>query len=305
VAEAATEEVPDLAEVGPDALSELLKPHRRTAVVDIGANPVDGDRPYAPMLRAGLCTVVGFEPQAEALARLRQIAGPDETYLPWAVGDGGTHTLYICAAEGMTSLLRPDPKALERFHLFDQFGAVVSTVELPTRRLDDIAEVPAIDLLKIDIQGSELMVFRNGRQALRDCVAIHTEVSFLPLYEGQPTFGEVDVELRAAGFVPHGFAAVKNWALTPLVREGNPRIPFHQLLEADAVYVRDVAPPTTEEQLKHLALLSHHVYGSVDLAARCVRELRDRGAAAPDAVETYCALLVAAGRDVSLASPGT
>jgi hypothetical protein len=47
------------------------------------------------------------------------------------------------------------------------------------------------------------------------------------------------------------------------------------------------------------------VYGSVDLAARCVRELRDRGVAAPDAVETYCALLVAAGLDVSLASPGT
>ncbi len=44
-------------------LAELIKPERLTAVVDVGANPIDGVPPYRPLLAKGLCTVVGFEPQ--------------------------------------------------------------------------------------------------------------------------------------------------------------------------------------------------------------------------------------------------
>ena len=46
-----------------DFLSDLLGPARLTSVVDIGANPVDGDPPYKPMLEKRLCRVTGFEPQ--------------------------------------------------------------------------------------------------------------------------------------------------------------------------------------------------------------------------------------------------
>lgn len=94
-------------------LSELLETARLTEVVDIGANPIDGDPPYKPMLAAGLCKVTGFEPQEEALAKLMRTKGPNESYLPYAVGDGGIHTLNICKAEGMTSLLEPDPATLD------------------------------------------------------------------------------------------------------------------------------------------------------------------------------------------------
>ncbi len=55
-----------------ELLNDLLEPGRLTAVVDIGANPIDGDPPYHEMLRKGLCTVTGFEPQPEALASLLQ-----------------------------------------------------------------------------------------------------------------------------------------------------------------------------------------------------------------------------------------
>jgi hypothetical protein len=51
-----------------DPLFKLLRPERLTAVVDIGANPIDGDPPYQSMLEKRLCRVVGFEPQSEALA---------------------------------------------------------------------------------------------------------------------------------------------------------------------------------------------------------------------------------------------
>lgn len=169
----------------------------------------------------------------------------------------------------------------------------MSTSEVQTRRLDDIEEIAALDLLKIDIQGSELAVFRNGRDTLAGAVAVHTEVSFIPLYENQPTYGEVDLELRSQGFVPHCFAAIKHWALSPYVAQGQPRQGLNQLLEADAVYVRDFTRPETlsDEQFKHLALVAHHVYGSFDLALRCVVELARRGAVARNAAQVYAYLL--------------
>ncbi|MEJ3816632.1 FkbM family methyltransferase, partial [Campylobacter jejuni] len=68
---------------------------------------------------------------------------------------------------------------------------------------DDIGEIDAMDYLKIDVQGSELAVFQNGRRRLAEAVVIQTEVSFLPLYKKQPVFGEIDLELRSQGFIPH------------------------------------------------------------------------------------------------------
>src|SRR5437016_7086753 len=93
-----------MAEGPRDVLFELLRPERLTAVVDVGANPIDGDPPYKPMLAKGLCTVIGFEPQADALAELDRRKGPRECYLPYAIGDGREHVLHVCRERGMSSL---------------------------------------------------------------------------------------------------------------------------------------------------------------------------------------------------------
>jgi len=266
-------------------VSDLVGCSRLTAVVDIGANPIDGDPPYKEMLQSGLCTVTGFEPQADALAELHRRKGPLETYLPHAVGDGETHRLMVAQESGMTSLLKPDAKRLALFNGFTEWGTVIDEVEVSTARLDDIDEIGEFDLLKIDIQGGELMTFQNGRRKLADAVAVHTEVSFVPLYKHQPVFGQVDLELRSQGFLPHSFPAVKRWAIAPMVFGNNIRISQNQLLEADIVYVRDIAYPQrlTDEQLSHLAMIAFHVYGSTDLALFCILELSRRGATSVDA----------------------
>jgi hypothetical protein len=66
-------------------------------------------------------------------------------------------------------------------------------------------------------------------------------------------------------------------AIAPFVRGGNPRQALNQLLEADIVYVRDFSRPElmSDEQLKQLALIAHHCYGSFDLALRCVMLLEN------------------------------
>ena len=276
-----------------DPLFDLLKPDRLPAVVDIGANPIDGDPPYLPLLKKSLCRVTGFEPQPAALAALNAKKSELETYLPYAIGDGTEGTLRICAAPGMTSLFVPDPVALKHFGGFSKWGEVIGESRIATRRLDDIAEIDAVDFLKIDVQGSELAVFRSGRDKLTRAVAVQTEVSFLPLYVGQPVFGDVDLELRGLGFVPHAFAAVKNSLIAPMMNPADPYSSLNQLLEADIVYVRDFMRPDLmqSEQLKHLALIAHHCYRSYDLALNCVHHLAIRGAIAADAQTRYLGLM--------------
>jgi FkbM family methyltransferase len=276
-------------------LIELLAPARVTAIVDVGANPIDGEPPYKAMLAAGLCKLVGFEPQAAALARLNRTKGPHELYLPYALADGTERTLHVCELEGMTSLLVPDPAHLALFNLFPIWGRVKDRISVATRKLDDIAEVTQMDFLKMDVQGAESEVLAHGLTKLRDTVVIQTEVSFVPLYQGQPCFGEIDLRLRELGFLPHSVTGTKIWPLSPMVVGNEPNRGIRQLLETDMVYVRDFSRPEnmSAEQWKHLALIAHHCYGSYDLALKAIVNLMELGAVAPDASKRYLASLPA------------
>jgi len=281
--------------IGADPLVDLLRPERLTALVDIGANPLasDGAPPYKTMLERRLCTLIGFEPQADALAGLNIRKSDLETYLPYAVGDGTKATLKVCAARGMSSLLTPDPRLLACFPYFTDYGQVIAEVPLETRTLDSIVEIAALDLLKIDVQGEELTVFRNGTARLSNAVAIQAEVSFVPLYKGQPVFGDIDLALRALGYIPHMFANINKRMILPLRNTQEPYAAVNQLLEADIVYVRDFTQPEkmNPEQLKHLALIAHYCYGSYDLTARCIHSLAAQGAAPADGVGQYLSIL--------------
>lgn len=247
-------------------LSELLGVSS-VDVVDVGANPIDGPAPYAALLKDGVAAVVGFEPQPEGLARLNQAKGPRERYLPHVVGDGSTVRFRTCKAPGMSSTLVPNARLLSYFHGFPEWSKVLKEEELPTRRLDDLDEIPNIDLLKIDVQGGELAVFRGGARKLADAVAIQTEVNFLPMYEGQALFAELDQHLRGLGFLLHAFTPLQKRCFAPLTANGSIYDGINQVFWADAVYVKDFThlERLSSEKLRRLALVLHGVYGSVDL----------------------------------------
>jgi FkbM family methyltransferase len=273
-----------------DPLFNLLELEGVPTILDIGANPLDGgDPPYNTMLKSRLCRLIGFEPQEEALQALLTKKSDLESYYPYALGDGSTKSLYICTASGMTSTLKPDEKNLNLFNEFSFLGSVKETIEIETTRLDDVVEIDKIDFLKIDVQGAELDIFKSGAKYLKNAVAIQTEVSFISLYEKQPTFGEVDVYLRSMGFLPHAMTALKRWPLSPMAINGDTRHPLNQLLEADIVYVRDFTEPSkmTCEQWKMLALIAHHCYNSFDLALRCINICEQEGYLSDGAVTGY------------------
>jgi len=246
----------------------------RIKAIDIGANPIDGDPPYAALLRDGQAEVVGFEPDAAALATLNSAKGPHERYFPHAVGDGERHMLRVCQAPGMTSLLEPDPTTLGLFHGFPDWGRVLDRVEVATVRLDDVAETAGADLLKLDIQGAELMVLRHATARLAEAVVVQAEVEFLPLYRDQPLFGDVDRFMRDHGFAFHRFYPENSRVMSPLMVGGSPYAGFSQLLWADAIFIRDVTKPEAlnDRQLLTMATILHDCYGSVDVALRLLVE---------------------------------
>ena len=272
-----------------DTLLSLLRPQRLTAVVDVGANPIDGDAPYKTMLSRRLCTVTGFEPQPDGLASLNARKSDLETYLPCVIGDGSPGTLHIAVVPGMTSLFEPNLAVLKWFNGFAEWAAVKEKLPVTTRRLDDLSEIAALDMLKIDVQGAEISVFNGGRERLQRAVAVHTEVCFLSLYKGQPLFGEIDLELRSLGLIPHHIDHVNRRTILPAYDPSAPNSALNQVLFADIVYVRDFtkAEAMDDEQLKHLAIIAYTCYGSFDLAAHCLFRLAERKAVVPEAVERF------------------
>lgn len=251
------------------------------SIVDVGAMS-EGQERYHHLLHSGLATVTGFEPNPEEFARLQGRPGPYR-YLPVFLGDGGPATFNIAHYPGCSSLLLPDPKVID---LFETIGAshaghnftIVRSEDVETTRLDDIADLE-VDYIKLDVQGSELEVMRHGTGKLADTVVIECEVEFMPLYRGQPLFGDIQLFLRDQGFVLHKMIDCAGRPLRPF-RPPNPYLPMSQLLWADAIFVRDFTrlDSYSDDGLLKAAAVLDVVYGSYDLVALLLGEFDRRRA---------------------------
>ena len=248
---------------------EIVMPPVMT-VVDVGAMLLEEEPdPYARLNGLGRLNVIGFEPQAAECAKLNALSLPGRQYLPYAVADGKRRTFYQTNTGMTSSLLPPNLKFVELFQNLAEFMQVVSTGQVDTVRLDDVAEIRAqgCDLLKLDTQGTEAEILAHASETLRSCLIVHTEVEFVPLYEGQPLFAEVDQLLRGHGFMFHRFHGISGRTYKPLMMHNEPYGALSQTLWANAVYVPELARLDRLEPavLVKLAALLHEIYGSFDL----------------------------------------
>ncbi|MBK7400938.1 MAG: FkbM family methyltransferase [Myxococcales bacterium] len=178
---------------------------RSSTVLDVGARWGVDEAWYAldPLAR-----VVGFEPDPVECARLNATIGASDkrdaaTFVPVALGGSkGQAQLHVTREPGCSSLLPPNRALVARYPALDVMSPVSSlSVEVTTlaewaneRGSTDVA------FMKLDVQGAELDVLRGAGATLDRCVGLELEVEFMPLYEGQPLFGDLDVFLRARGF---------------------------------------------------------------------------------------------------------
>ena len=260
-------------------------------IMDVGASVITEVPIYKVLLEKGMAFLTAFDGDERQITAIQNAYGRDfVTILKHFLFDGGNHDVYLCKpASGMTSLFKPKIEALNFFNGFSDFGEVQSVEQVQTSRLDDIENLRSPDFLKMDVQGAELEIIKNGTNTLKDCIAIQLEVSYFNLYEQQPSFGEIDVHLRSLGFVPHRFLEVKRWAIAPTVFNGNFRVPGNQLLESDIVYIK--SPLNLAEldniQVKKLAILAHYSFKSYDLCARLLIELERRKVCDVDSHKRY------------------
>src|SRR5262249_48628134 len=123
------------------------------------------------------------------------------------------------------------------------------------------------DYLKIDTQGAELEIMRNGTSVLTNALVIECEVEFVPLYRQQPVLGDVQCFLRDHGFMLHKLIDVAGRPLHPF-KPPNPYVPISQLLWADAIFVKDFTrlDAYSDDGLLKAAAILDMIYGSYDLA---------------------------------------
>lgn len=273
----------------------MLQPQRLTVVADVGASAIDVP-PYAFLLSQGACEVWGFEPQKAEFDRLVASAGQHEHYLPQAVGDGTIKTLHITRHPGFTSTLRPNTQTSQALNRWQRNIVVKSAIEIQTVRVDDMPDLPAFDLLKIDIQGGEVRVVQNGTGKLASAVAVITEAAAIPIYEHQPLLCEQMQCLGSQGFNLHKFMLFRGVPFRSTLTTTFPcRKITDQLSDGDAVFVRSLldlqSHPT--EALKHLCILSDFVFHSASLALKAMELLVERDEIEESAAKGYAALLLA------------
>ncbi len=274
------------------ALASLFSISGPIHIVDVGANPIGAAVSYQNLLEGGHARVTGFEPQAEALDQLNRQKSRYEIYHPQVLGDGSTVELHICRGSGLTSVFRGN-RSSGKFLQLGWGMKILKSETHQTHRLDDLEDIPPIDFLKIDVQGSELAVIANAASKLSHAVAIQTEVRLFPLYHDEPLYGDLERELLSQEFLLHKFHDVKSAAPTSRHKNRIQRRNFTQLIDSDAFFVRDARRigDYTDQQLAKLAILADSVMESFDLCLYCLEALTARGLFDNFQVEQYLATL--------------
>jgi len=261
------------------SIKEIIPNVQPIKIVDVGAMAL-GDHPsdYQPLLEKNLAEVIGFEPVATECDKLNRITDGKHLYLPYFIGDGNQGTFHLCNFSMTSSLYEPNSGLLKKFQHLDELVQVVETSKVHTHRLDDIKEIKDIDLLKIDIQGAELDAFNGATNLLKQTVAIHTEVEFVPLYKKQPLFSDVDKKLRSCGFLFHRFHGLSGRTFKPLVNLENETAPISQILWSDVIYLRNFMrlESLPVKKLIALSIITHDLYQSFDFCSVVLGVLDDK-----------------------------
>lgn len=257
-----------------DAFRELGE-HIVFSILEIGALPLGGaPEPFYVLLDLFPGSrVTAFEVDDDLCAKLNAEARPGVHYVSAALGKTTeVRTFYETVAPMCGSLYPPNEELLQFYNNLE-VAYLKETSEIHTTSLDAFMKaegLPSIDFVKIDVQGAELEIFQGGVETLKHAVAIVSEVEFIPLYHGQPLFGDVSAYLAEQGLMFQKFLGIAGRTVRPLLRGGSGNFPS-QNMWADAVFVTDIRqlPKLRPQKLLKLAVLAC-VYDSQDFAYACL-----------------------------------
>jgi FkbM family methyltransferase len=141
-----------------------------------------------------------FEPNPDVARQLNEIyaAKPNVHVYQRALGAESKRLSFNVLTHASSSSILSPSAINHRYHAGEMDVRRVILVDQV--RLDEILPDLDIDLLKLDLQGYELEALKGSEKLLGRIKAITTEVEFVPLYEGQPLFADIDAYLRQHHF---------------------------------------------------------------------------------------------------------
>jgi FkbM family methyltransferase len=169
-------------------------------ILDIGAHKGDVADELSQLYHPDFIAMVEPLPQMAEILRKKSYARNQRVFECALGSNAGTAQLNVLASPASSSIFEVTPGCDE---LFKRPLHTVEVLEVPMRTLDEIfyeCELSYLDLLKIDVQGYEIEVFRGGRETLNKTHCISVEVSFFEHYRDQPQFIQVYEVLKDAGF---------------------------------------------------------------------------------------------------------
>jgi FkbM family methyltransferase len=190
------------------AQERLFQKRPPRLILDVGANSGQTTAKYRSLFPGAV--VHAFEPgdaafdalghsyAADAQVRVHKLAVSDHV---------GVKPFYRNRDDVTNSLLPTATGAHDLIGKDTMQG--VDCVQVSTTTLDAFCQsenIAEIDILKMDIQGGELMALRGAREMLaaRKIRLVYSEVLFADLYQNQAHFVDIVTELRGYGYRLYG-----------------------------------------------------------------------------------------------------
>jgi FkbM family methyltransferase len=261
-------------------LSVLISEYEKLnfMIANIGCRPVGGGpEPFEPILEYFSCSkIIGFETDKDLCEKLNKEASSGYNFFYQALGQKNEKRNFYNTVDPMcSSLYQPNEKFLERYQALE-VAKLKNITQIDTVSLDHFVlenQIEKIDLIKIDIQGAELDVFKGGKNTLKNTLFIISEVEFNTLYINQPLFGDVHNFLIKENFMFNKFLGIDGRTIKPTIINNNMYFAGTQHMWSDAIFVKDLGriKELDDQQVLKLAVISF-LYNNPDMTSFCLCE---------------------------------
>lgn len=171
---------------------------RNPVIVECGASTGPMIEKYLSLFEDPV--IYAFEPQPKFVEILKSKFGkyPNIYIFQKAVGASSDFLQFNIFSRNTSSSFLNPTRNIMNYHPAEMEKTAV--IEVEQVRIDEVIKESVVDILKLDLQGYELEALKGCEKIFEKLRLITTEIEFVPLYENQPLFGDIDMFLRANNF---------------------------------------------------------------------------------------------------------